>query len=51
MLSDKRYRRPAQESEEEPSREEQDGARICSDYYFMSTDERSMPMLALKSSR
>eukprot|EP00972_Heterocapsa_arctica_P103989 15325981-Heterocapsa_arctica.AAC.1 len=31
--------------------EEGDGARIFSDFYFMSTDERSTPCLAVKFSR
>eukprot|EP00972_Heterocapsa_arctica_P111490 16413257-Heterocapsa_arctica.AAC.1 len=31
--------------------EERDGARIFSDFYFMSTDERSIPCLAVKFSR
>ena len=30
---------------------EQEGPRIFSDYFYMSTDEKSMPMLALKFSR
>ena len=31
--------------------EDAEGPRIFSDYFFMSTDEQSMPMLALKFSR
>eukprot|EP00972_Heterocapsa_arctica_P098139 14481429-Heterocapsa_arctica.AAC.1 len=31
--------------------EEKDGARIFSDFYFMSTGEESMPCLAVKFSR
>ena len=29
----------------------QDGPKICSEFFFMSTDEKSAPMLALKNSR
>ena len=35
----------------EDADKEKDGPRIFSDYYFMSTDEQSMPMLAVKFSR
>ena len=31
--------------------EDKEGPKTFSDYYFMSTDEQSMPMLALKFSR
>jgi hypothetical protein len=38
-------------AKKQQAEKEQEGARICSDYYFMSTDESSMPMVALKNSR
>ena len=35
----------------EEAKEDEDGPRIFSDFFFMSTDERSVPMLILKFSR
>ena len=35
----------------EEAKDDEDGPRIFSDYFFMSTDERSVPMLILKFSR
>ena len=35
----------------EQAKKEEEGPRLCSGYFFMSTEEESMPMLALKNSR
>lgn len=42
---------PHRRKKKEQKKEEQEGPRIYSDFYFMSTEEESMPMLAVKFSR